>query len=72
MSRIGNNPITVPEGVSIDISDNAITVKGKLGELTQEYSGVSFKIEDQSLTVERNSESKDHKAKHGAAFSTFL
>lgn len=65
MSRIGNNPITVPEGVSIDISDNAITVKGKLGELTQEYSGVSFKIEDQSLTVERNSESKDHKAKHG-------
>ncbi|MDB2632327.1 50S ribosomal protein L6 [Flavobacteriaceae bacterium] len=49
----------------MDISDNAITVKGKLGELTQEYSGVSFKIEDQSLTVERNSESKDHKAKHG-------
>ena len=65
MSRIGNNPISVPEGVTIDIADNAITVKGKLGELTQEYSGVSFKIEDNTLTVERNSDKKEHKAKHG-------
>ncbi len=65
MSRIGNNPISVPEGVTIDIADNAITVKGKLGELTQEYSGVSFKIEDNALTVERDSEKKEHKAKHG-------
>jgi len=65
MSRIGNNPISVPEGVTIDIAENTITVKGKLGELTQEYSGVSFKIEDNTLTVERNSEKKEHKAKHG-------
>ncbi|MGC6526072.1 MAG: 50S ribosomal protein L6, partial [Flavobacteriaceae bacterium] len=65
MSRIGNNPISVPEGVTIDIADNVITVKGKLGELTQEYSGVSFKIEDNTLTVERDSEKKEHKAKHG-------
>ena len=65
MSRIGNNPISVPEGVTIDIADNAITVKGKLGELTQEYFGVSFKIEDNTLTVERDSEKKEHKAKHG-------
>ena len=65
MSRIGNNPISVPEGVTIDIAESTITVKGKLGELTQEYSGVSFKIEDNTLTVERNSEKKEHKAKHG-------
>jgi len=65
MSRIGNNPISVPEGVTIDIADSVITVKGKLGELTQEYSGVSFKIEDNTLTVERDSEKKEHKAKHG-------
>ena len=65
MSRIGNNPISVPEGVIIEIADNTITIKGKLGELTQEYSGVSFKIEDNTLTVERNSEKKEHKAKHG-------
>jgi len=42
-----------------------ITVKGKLGELTQEYSGVIFNIEDNTLTVERNSDKKEHKAKHG-------
>jgi large subunit ribosomal protein L6 len=65
MSRIGNNPISVPEGVTIDIAENTITVKGKLGELTQDYSGVSFKIEDNTLTLERNSEKKEHKAKHG-------
>jgi large subunit ribosomal protein L6 len=65
MSRIGNNPISVPEGVTIEIADNTIAIKGKLGELTQEYSGVSFKIEDNTLTVERNSEKKEHKAKHG-------
>ena len=65
MSRIGNNPISVPEGVTIEIADNTITIKGKLGELTQEYSGVSFKIEDNTLTVERISEKKEHKAKHG-------
>ena len=33
--------------------------------MTQDYSGVSFKIEDNTLTVERNSEKKEHKAKHG-------
>jgi len=65
MSRIGNNPISVPEGVTVDINDNIITVKGKLGELTQEYSGVNIKLEDNTLTVERNSEKKEHKAKHG-------
>jgi len=65
MSRIGNNPISVPEGVTIDIAESTITVKGKLGELTQEYSGVSFKIEENTLKVERNSEKKEHKAKHG-------
>ena len=65
MSRIGNNPITVPEGVTIEIKDNLITAKGKLGELTQEYSDVEIKIEDGTITLSRNSEKKDHRAKHG-------
>jgi len=65
MSRIGNNPITIPEGVSIEINDNIITVKGKLGELTQEFSAVSVKTEDGQVVVNRPSDSKDHKAKHG-------
>ena len=65
MSRIGNNPITIPEGVTVDITESVITVKGKLGELTQEYSAVSFKVEENIITVERSSEPKDHRAKHG-------
>ena len=65
MSRIGKNPVAIPEGVSLDITDNLITVKGKLGELTQEYSTVSIKIVDSIVYLERPSENKDHKAKHG-------
>lgn len=65
MSRIGNNPITVPDGVTLDIADNVITVKGKLGELTQEYSDVNIKVEDGTVTLERESEKKDVRAKHG-------
>ena len=65
MSRIGKNPIAIPEGVDINISDNVVTVKGKLGELTQTFDGISMKVEDGNLIVERPSESKEHKAKHG-------
>lgn len=65
MSRIGNNPITIPEGVTVDIAESVITVKGKLGELTQAYDAVSFKLEENSLTLERSSDQKSHRAKHG-------
>lgn len=65
MSRIGKNPVAIPEGVTVDIKDNVVTVKGKLGELTQEFSEVSVKIEDNQILVERPSDSKDHTAKHG-------
>jgi large subunit ribosomal protein L6 len=65
MSRIGKNPVIIPEGVTLDITDNLITVKGKLGELTQEYSAVSIKIDDNVIYLERPSENKEHKAKHG-------
>lgn len=65
MSRIGNNPITIPEGVTVDIAESVITVKGKLGELTQAYDAVSFKLDQNSLTLERSSDQKNHRAKHG-------
>jgi len=65
MSRIGKNPITVPEGVTLEIKDNTITAKGKLGELTQEYSDIEIKQEDGTITLTRSSEKKDHRAKHG-------
>ena len=65
MSRIGNNPITIPKGVTVDIAESVITVKGKLGELTQAYDTVNFKLEENSLTLERSSDQKNHRAKHG-------
>ena len=65
MSRIGKNPVVIPEGVTVDIKDNLITVKGKLGELTQEYSDVTIKVEEGNVLVERSSDFKDHRAKHG-------
>lgn len=66
MSRIGNNPITLPEGVTLEIKDNVVTVKGKLGELSQEIKDdITVKVEEGSIIVERPSESKPHKAKHG-------
>ncbi|SMC63849.1 50S ribosomal protein L6 [Cellulophaga tyrosinoxydans] len=65
MSRIGNNPVAIPEGVTVEIKENVITVKGKLGELTQEYSAVEIKVEDGKVYVTRPSDSKEHKAKHG-------
>ncbi len=65
MSRIGNNPISVPEGVSIEVNKYVITVKGKNGEMNQAFDGVSFDISNDVILVKRNSESKDHKSKHG-------
>jgi len=65
MSRIGNNPISIPEGVNIDIQSDKIIVKGKMGELTQDYNDVTFVLDDNTLLVKRPSDSKDHRAKHG-------
>ena len=66
MSRIGKSPITLPQGVEVKVNDNVVTVKGKLGELNQKLtSDITLKIEDGTLTVERPSDSKEHKAAHG-------
>jgi large subunit ribosomal protein L6 len=65
MSRIGNNPVAIPEGVTVEVKDNVLTVKGKLGELTQDFSGVAITVEEGNVLVTRPSDSKEHKAKHG-------
>ena len=65
MSRIGNSPITIPEGVSVEIQPNLFTVKGKLGELSQSYDLVSIEKSENTLTLKRINESKIAKAKHG-------
>tara|TARA_B100000780_G_scaffold71326_1_gene47688 strand:- start:902 stop:1444 length:543 start_codon:yes stop_codon:yes gene_type:complete len=65
MSRIGNNPITIPEGVTVDIQENLIIVKGKLGQLSQSYSDVNFQNNNGVINVSNPFKTKDSNAKHG-------
>ena len=67
MSRIGILPIDLPAGVSIEVSsDNLVTVKGPKGELKQQVDkNITVKVEENKVTVERATEEKDQKAKHG-------
>jgi large subunit ribosomal protein L6 len=66
MSRIGNAPIAIPEGVEITQSEGKVTVKGKKGELNQVMdSCVEMKIEDNTITFSRVSNEPDHRSKHG-------
>lgn len=65
MSRIGKNPVTIPAGVTVEVNGNVVTVKGKKGQLTQDFSDVSVKIEEGQVIVERSSDHKDDRSKHG-------
>ena len=65
MSRIGNSPIKVPEGVKVELQDNKITVSGKLGSLEQDYNGININLENNLITLTRDSETNDIKSKHG-------
>jgi large subunit ribosomal protein L6 len=65
MSRIGNSPVAIPEGVTVEVKEALVTVKGKMGELSQDFAGVDVKVEEGNVLVERPSDSKEHKAKHG-------
>ncbi|OEJ99587.1 50S ribosomal protein L6 [Roseivirga misakiensis] len=67
MSRIGNQPINLPEGVSLDITaENVVTVKGPKGELSREINPeIKLTVNEGVLSVERPTEQKRHKALHG-------
>ena len=67
MSRVGNSPINITAGVDIKIDKNLVTVKGPKGELKQliNSDGITVKIEENRLIVERATNQKRHKAMHG-------
>ena len=65
MSRVGNSPIKVPEGVKINLQDQKIIVSGKLGSIEQNFDGVKINFENNLITLKRNSDANDIKAKHG-------
>jgi len=66
MSRIGKLPITVPAKVEVKVTGDKIQVKGPKGELTQKLvDGVTVTVDGSNITVERNTEQKQHRALHG-------
>ena len=67
MSRVGKLPIEIPAGVQVAVNDkNLVTVKGKLGELSQQVDPcITLKIESSTVTLERHTEQKRHRAMHG-------
>lgn len=68
MSRIGKLPISIPDGVKVDLKDRDIRVEGPKGKLMVKVpSGIQVKIEGSQLQVSRESEEVKFKALHGLA-----
>lgn len=66
MSRIGKLPIQLPVGVTVDVNNSIVTVKGKLGELSQALTPtITVEVESGNIVVKRPSDSKSDKALHG-------
>ncbi|MBP9093870.1 50S ribosomal protein L6 [bacterium] len=66
MSRIGKAPIPVPSGVTVQIDDHKVVVKGPKGQLERTFvPEMSFKHEDGKITVTRNSENRTTRSLHG-------
>jgi large subunit ribosomal protein L6 len=66
MSRVGRMPITVPPGVVVDIQGSEVTVTGPKGELCRRVSpDMSVTLSDNTLTVSRPSDSREHRSRHG-------
>ena len=66
MSRIGKNPITIPEGVSVTIKENVIQVNGPKGQLDVDVHGdINVTQEENTIVVTRSSDSRNHRALHG-------
>jgi len=66
MSRIGKNPVTIPQGVEVNVTNGLVTVKGKKGVLTQKVDAdITVKVEDGKVVVTRPTDQKRHRALHG-------
>lgn len=66
MSRIGKLPITIPAGVEVNVNGTTVSVKGKLGTLTQTVDAdIAVKVEDGKVLVTRPTDHKRHRALHG-------
>jgi len=70
MSRIGRKPIDIPNGVSVSVDGNVVTVKGPKGTLTREvHKDMKVVVDGNAVRVERPSDEKLHRALHGTTRS---
>lgn len=66
MSKIGNLPISIPEGVTVNVGDGSVVVKGSKGELTENLvRGIKVEVKDNQVIVERKNDSDKFKSLHG-------
>jgi len=66
MSRIGKSPIAIPAGVTVQVKDHVVSVKGPKGELSQQVNpDIDVKIEDGHVIVTRPDDEREHRAMHG-------
>jgi large subunit ribosomal protein L6 len=66
MSRIGKKPVTVPQGVTLDLKGSEVAVKGPKGELRRQlHPEMQLALDKGIFTVSRPSDEQKHKALHG-------
>lgn len=66
MSRIGKSPVTIPNGVDVNVANGLVTVKGTKGTLTQKIdTDITVAIADGIITLSRPTDQKRHRALHG-------
>jgi large subunit ribosomal protein L6 len=66
MSRIGRLPVAIPAGVTVNIDNNVVKVKGPLGENSVSYiDPITVTIEDNNIYVRRPDDKKENRALHG-------
>ncbi|SVC99967.1 uncharacterized protein METZ01_LOCUS352821, partial [marine metagenome] len=66
MSNIGKQPIIIPDGVKLIMTGHSINVKGKLGELNQDFHPSSnISVNEEEVIVSRNSDERQQRELHG-------
>jgi large subunit ribosomal protein L6 len=66
MSRIGKQPVVIPDGVSVDVGEGTVSVTGPGGTLTQAVArDMRVSVQDGEVRVERPSDEREHRSLHG-------
>ena len=72
MSRIGNKPVVIPAGVTVDLKDNTVTVKGPKGELSYTFNqNITLVQNEGEVVFTRPDDSKENKTIHGTTRAVF-